>query len=76
MKSSSDGGDSGSKKFELGCGGVWRSLCLAGVSSLESGGRFCVILYCVIFYNNRIIHISHINCDRIISNICQDGPKT
>jgi hypothetical protein len=25
-----------------------------------------VVICYVIFYNNRIIHISHINCDRII----------
>jgi hypothetical protein len=34
LKLSSHGGDSGSKKFKRGYGGVWRSL--------ESGGRFCV----------------------------------
>jgi hypothetical protein len=39
-KLSSDGGDSGSKKYKQGYGGVWRSLRLCG--SLESGGRFCV----------------------------------
>jgi hypothetical protein len=33
----SDGGDSGSKKFKRGYGGVWRCLRLAGVWS-----RFCV----------------------------------
>jgi hypothetical protein len=35
LKSSTDGGDSGSKKCKLGCGGtyggVWRSLRLAGI---------------------------------------------
>jgi hypothetical protein len=40
LKLSSDGGDSGSKKYMRSYGMVWRSLCLAGVC--ESGGRFCV----------------------------------
>jgi hypothetical protein len=45
---SCDGGDSGSKKkkckrgYGSAYGGVWRCLRLAGVWSLESGGRFCV----------------------------------
>jgi hypothetical protein len=38
-KLNSDGGDCGSKKMKLGRGGVWRSVCLAGV---ESGGPVCV----------------------------------
>jgi hypothetical protein len=46
MKLSSDGGDSGSKKCKRGYvgaySGVWRSLRLAEIWSLESGGRFCV----------------------------------
>jgi hypothetical protein len=46
LKLSSDGGDSGSRKCKRSCsgtyGGVWWSLLLAGVWSLESGGRFCV----------------------------------
>jgi hypothetical protein len=33
LQLSSVGGDSGSKKYKRGYGGVWRSL--------ESGGRFC-----------------------------------
>lgn len=37
-----DDGDSGIQKCRLGYGEVWRSLGLAGVSSLESGGRLCV----------------------------------
>jgi hypothetical protein len=46
LKLSSDGGESGSKKYRRGCGGtyggVWGSLRLAGLWSLESGGRFCI----------------------------------
>jgi hypothetical protein len=45
-KLGSDDGDSGSKKCERGYGGayseLWRSLRLARVCGLESGGRFCV----------------------------------
>jgi hypothetical protein len=43
---SSENGDSGNKKCIGGYGGaysgVWQSLRLVGVWSLESGGRFCV----------------------------------
>jgi hypothetical protein len=46
FKLSSYGGDSGSKKCKRGYGGaydgVWQSLRLAVVGSLESGFRFCV----------------------------------
>jgi hypothetical protein len=46
MKISFDGGDSGSKKCKRGYGGaysgVWRSLRVAGIWSLESVGRFYV----------------------------------
>jgi hypothetical protein len=46
LKSTSDGGKSGSKKLKRGYsgayGGIWRSLRLAGVWILDSGGRFCV----------------------------------
>jgi hypothetical protein len=41
-KLSSDGGVSGSKKFKLYYGGVWRSLRLTVVGSLESDCWFCV----------------------------------
>jgi hypothetical protein len=41
LKLSSDGGDSGNKKFKRGYGGVWWSLRLPGLWNLESGGRFC-----------------------------------
>jgi hypothetical protein len=37
LKLCSDGGDSGSKKFKRGCGGVWLNLCLAGVWSQAVG---------------------------------------
>jgi hypothetical protein len=43
LKLSSEGGDSGNKKCKRGYGGaydeVWRSLLLAGIWSLESGGQ-------------------------------------
>jgi hypothetical protein len=46
FKLSSDGGDSGSKKCRRvhndAHGEVWRSLHLARVCNVESGGRFCV----------------------------------
>jgi hypothetical protein len=42
LKLHSDGGVSGNKKCKRDYGGVWRSLRLAGVCSLESGGRFFV----------------------------------
>jgi hypothetical protein len=42
LKLSSDGCDSGRKKYKLGYGSVWRSLSLAGVWSLESRVLFCV----------------------------------
>jgi hypothetical protein len=42
LRLSSNDGDSGSKKCKRGYGGVWRSLRLTGVWSIESGGRFCV----------------------------------
>jgi hypothetical protein len=46
LKLSSDGGDSGSKKYKQGYGGVWQSLCLTGICSLGSGGWFCVGAFC------------------------------
>jgi hypothetical protein len=49
LKISSDCGESGSKKCKRGCGGtygsVWRKLRLAGIWSLDSGGRFCVCTF-------------------------------
>jgi hypothetical protein len=46
LKLSSDGGDCGSKKCKLGCGGayggVWRSLCLAGVWNQAVGLCWCI----------------------------------
>jgi hypothetical protein len=49
IKLSSDGGDSGSKKCKRGCsgtsGGVWPSLRLAEVWSLDSGSRLLVVAF-------------------------------
>jgi hypothetical protein len=42
LKLRSDGGDSGNKKCKRGYGGVWRSVRLAKVWSLQSGDRFCI----------------------------------
>jgi hypothetical protein len=58
---SSDGGDSGNKKYKGGYFGVyceaWWSLCLATEWNLEAGGQFCVDVFsqrCFGFFNNDV----------------------